>query len=208
MMAAAECPIDELLLELDEELERVGHPLARFREPGLEDGRIDELVGSLGLVLPNEARALWRWRASTDSAVASRETSATALPGGLELPPLERCVSSYEMSADAMFFELSEADPSWFPGFRFASVDYWFATDVAADAPVLVTPLSFRDPEGWDDVRSRQCGSVSEIVEQMAEMLRVGHWVREMDQYLGPCWGFPLSFSKSAPWEQYPWVLR
>jgi hypothetical protein len=200
--------IDELLVELDEELKRVGHPLARFREPGLEDGRIDELVGPLGLVLPNEARALWRWRASTDGALASRENGAVDLPGGLRLPPLERCVTSYQISADGMFFELSEAEPSWFPGLCTESVDYWFATDVAADAPVRVTPMAIDDPEDWDDVQRRQAGSISEMVEQMVEIVRVGHWVRQVGEHLGPYWGFPSSLGHSTPWELYPWAAQ
>jgi cell wall assembly regulator SMI1 len=44
-----------------ERLRSLGVPVDALSEPGLSDAEMDEMTAAVGLVLPGEARVLWRW---------------------------------------------------------------------------------------------------------------------------------------------------
>jgi cell wall assembly regulator SMI1 len=52
---------DAGLAEYVERLRSLGVPVDALSEPGLSDAEMDEMTAVIGLVLPGEARVLWRW---------------------------------------------------------------------------------------------------------------------------------------------------
>jgi cell wall assembly regulator SMI1 len=52
---------DAGLAEYVERLRSLGVPVDALSEPGLSDAEMDEMTAAVGLVLPGEARVLWRW---------------------------------------------------------------------------------------------------------------------------------------------------
>jgi hypothetical protein len=52
---------DAGLAEYVERLRSLGVPVDALNEPGLSDAEMDEMTAVIGLVLPGEARVLWRW---------------------------------------------------------------------------------------------------------------------------------------------------
>ena len=56
---------NELLADFEARLRQVGAAVVEYWAPGLDDRRIDELLAPLGIDLPEEARAWWRWHNGT-----------------------------------------------------------------------------------------------------------------------------------------------
>src|SRR3978361_2216103 len=60
---------DALLARLDRALNRAGAPICDAWAPGASDAEIDEVFSALGVDVPEELRAWWRWHNGTSSSV-------------------------------------------------------------------------------------------------------------------------------------------
>lgn len=81
---------DELLAAFEARLRHVGAAVVGHFAPGLDDERIDELLAPLGVDLPEEARAWWRWHNGT--APGAPPTGTYIIPSR-DLMPLEDAVN-------------------------------------------------------------------------------------------------------------------
>jgi hypothetical protein len=75
---------DAGLAEYVERLRSLGVPVDALSEPGLSDAEMDEMVAVIGLVLPGEARVLWRWHDGTpeDGRANMTNVRLRRIPGG------------------------------------------------------------------------------------------------------------------------------
>ena len=81
---------DELLRRFEARLRRLGAVVIEHWAPGVDDERIDELLGPLGINPPEEARAWWRWHNGT---MPGAPPTGTQLIPGREQTPLEGVVN-------------------------------------------------------------------------------------------------------------------
>jgi hypothetical protein len=124
---------DEHLEGLERHWRRQRMPIADRLRPGLSDDEIDELVGPLGLRLPNEPRRWWRWH---DGAYAWGEGGpiwqVSMLPGRAFVPlraAVEHCRMCRKIAR-----EVEPDDPAiLFPDFLFPITD---VGNVACDCSV------------------------------------------------------------------------
>jgi hypothetical protein len=84
---------DELLAGFEMQLRRVGAAVVKQWAPGLDDQRIDELLAPLGIDLPEEARAWWRWHNGT---LPEAPPIATYIIPSREQMPLEAAANLAE----------------------------------------------------------------------------------------------------------------
>lgn len=80
---------EELLAAFEARLRHVGAAVVGHFAPGLDDERIDELLAPLGVDLPEEARAWWRWHNGT----ARAAPPGTYIIPGREQMPLEAAIN-------------------------------------------------------------------------------------------------------------------
>ena len=87
----------DLLTRFDDALRRAGASIVEYWAPGLTDAEIDEIAGRHRVVLPEEARVLWRWHNGVSSGAppAARRLGPDRLLLGLS-----DALEDYEESAE------------------------------------------------------------------------------------------------------------
>lgn len=109
---------DELLAGFEVRLRRLGAAVVEHWAPGLDDRRIDELLAPLGIDLPEEARAWWRWHNGTVPGALPTGTyiipsrDLMSLEHAVDLVPLaEERVEIFDMPELAKHFKLVSNKP-------------------------------------------------------------------------------------------------
>lgn len=82
-----------LLNAFEARLREAGSRIVDAWAPGLTDGQIDELLGPLGIDLPEEARVWWRWH---DGVVVTDPPTVTEISPGRTHLPLRYVAEEYE----------------------------------------------------------------------------------------------------------------
>jgi cell wall assembly regulator SMI1 len=184
---------DAGLAEYVERLRFLGVPVDALNEPGLSDAEMDEMVAVIGLVLPGEARVLWRWHDGTPGDGRANPLGAFR-KRFLRLDEAIACHREYrevvlsvvEGNPDIRFA------PSWLPMF---GDQHPLVIDcaVGVDEP---TPLRLIDLEDPDEpfVRARSLG---EAVQMWSNALDRGLWKWDAAKQ-----GWEVDLSSLPPIEQ------
>ena len=155
-------PLLAALAEIEDIWQTRNLPILRHLQPGLTDGEIDELTAPIGLTLPGEARAWWRWH----NGVTSDTSDAEASPG----PDVRYC-----SLADAVAFytlqrkEFARRDPAFvvdqWPSEWFV-LCYGPQKIITIDcSPEFRTETPVRVLDYWDEeVRTPKAASVADMV--------------------------------------------
>jgi hypothetical protein len=156
----------ELLTRFDHALHAAGAEIAQSWRPGLNDAEMDALAEAHGIVLPDEARAWWRWHNGTTPG-----STAELTPGRVPLTlqsTLENFVELRDVirdveDAEARLKPISDAP--WI----------YFACDVPRDAPV---PIYVGD-HGAESVLALP--SIGELVAIWIDLIETGVYRVEDD---------------------------
>lgn len=164
--------VEQALRRLEAALVDAGHPLLDHLQPGLTHDKIVETMGPTGLMLSDEAAAVWRWRNGVaplqpdpDMVGGDRE-----LPGGRTLLPLDVAVEDYLRNRDQFpWDQLDDLSPAWFPLVTYGHGYVWVDCSVGRDESA---PLICRSHEGnADPIDQRSVPSVAAGIEAWAKLL-------------------------------------
>lgn len=169
----------ELLEHLDQRLHDISAPITRIWRPGLSDDQMDELTGPIGITLPTEARAWWRWHNGAERVIGQQP----AIGPGWDQLPLAEAVRDATVYRDVA---LRVADPDGYIDPRSDWSISWIALcgnpsperlacecAVPAGAP---SPAIYFDPEGEDEPQRPKAPSIGEVIHIWLEALDDGTW--------------------------------
>lgn len=157
-------------------LRRAGAVAVDHWAPRLTDHEIDEIAARHGLVLPEEARVLWRWH---NGPLPGATGLARWIGPGRCLLPLEDALSDFEESA-AMLEEWGSTK-LWdaFLGKPIILLDLEHATDEAI--PLVVA-------DDWTEEPRASLPSLGDLFETWTRLLDEGVWQPGEDgQWAGDC---------------------
>jgi hypothetical protein len=153
-MSSARFLDEEILERFEATLRRVGAAIVDAWAPGLRDDEIDALVQPIGVTLPEEARAWWRWHDGLRP--GTRPQSWDIMPG--------RSLFSLWDAVDLFVPERQRMAEDGFPDMLLTPVGrhpiILFRCDGAPDAPVPVYVM-----DDWSDEAPRLAlPSIGELV--------------------------------------------
>ena len=178
------------LADLEREWRLQGAPVAEKAAPGLTDAQIDVLMAPVGIDLPDELRAWWRWHNGlvedgTDYGFGPTFDFGSVGPGAWQLISLEEAIDRYQCESrsaqwpgDPIAGEFYWRD-SWFP-FAAASQDVLFLDTAEATSDVCA-PVRFRASENWRYWDVPQAPSLADGVGMWVRALREGYFVWDPD---------------------------
>jgi hypothetical protein len=193
--------IHDALAALDQQLDRVGHPIARYREPGLTRAEIEAAFEPIGLNdLPEEAVALWEWQSSTEGPANQAGDAwpvSNALPGGYGLWPISKVLTWYRTTP---FDDLASAGltPQHIPAFGNENLYGWIDCRPEGDAPC---PVIFGSIVELPIINHR-FESVSDLIEEMTRMLAEEVWTNQVTDYSDNDW----DFVDGTDFQRYAWT--
>lgn len=168
----------QALERLEDALRATNHPLLGALQPGLDEDAITQTMAPTGLVLPDQAAALWRWRdgvASWFTADTTRVPDREMLPGGCLLLPLERAVHWYLWHRHNFpWGDRDDLSPAWFPVALQGAGFLW--VDCGGDAGARLISWFTADYNPADELAARSVPSVARGAEVWAMLLERGIW--------------------------------
>lgn len=173
--------VTQLLVELEQRWRRLDAPILGVLQEGLSEGAIDTRTRTIGLHLPDEARAWWMRH---DGAVPRDGASTSRLiGGGLEWITLDEAVRGYQRMRSLAH----EAATSPFEGSPDGQADYWwhpmwFPLAVTGSGGLMACDCS-TPPDSVTPIRWIEWGSKEDFHEPVADSLAtaVRWWIEAID---------------------------
>jgi cell wall assembly regulator SMI1 len=170
----------QLLNRLEREWRAQGAPLVEHLSDGLSDAEIDRLTEPIGLRLPNEPRAWWRWHNGVPRSVPLRVDREMGAPGFVAWP-LDEAVAAYQRKralVKEMFIDDDEDpdwwwDPAWFP-VSLGGRDATLTCDCSRGGDI--TPILLVDHRNVEGFRHTRARSLGELVTWWIEALENRGW--------------------------------
>jgi hypothetical protein len=191
-----ESGLSDALSRLEAEWVRLGAPIAGLLRPGLSDDEIDGQTASLGLTVPPELRAWWRWHDGADRG-EQHGFERTIGPGGYAFLPLYEALHQYESEMQIANRVRGEAPVvwgrSWLP-FMVNSGPSRLYVDCDRVTPWKASPVRAVTWE-WEEPEVDRAASLWQAVELWV-------WLLDSDYYQWSEQGWAYD------WEAIPIFLR
>lgn len=190
----------EALEHLEIALGAMSHPIANTRRDGLTDQRIDELVGSAGVVLPGQARELWKWRNGWRVDLGVAPDQGSLFPHNLPFLPLQDALVAYTEYRNVLMpiHQSPVLLDSLMPAFRFQMEFVSLDLDTGLDGNVAVVNWHADDPSTFHGDRELfSIESIPAMIGQAVDLYNSGTYVYDQVH------GYIVPADPGQPWGQY-----